>query len=37
MQEFLKEILSFEGIREILLFQCKLYTAYMGNYQVTMF
>ena len=36
-QEFLKEILSFKEIREILPFQCKLYTAYMGNYQVSMF
>ena len=36
-QEFLKEILSFKEIREILPFQCKLCTAYMGNHQVSMF
>ena len=36
-QEFLKEILSFREIIQILHFQCKLYTAYMSNYQVTMF
>ena len=37
-QEFLKEIPeSFREIREILRFQCKLYTAYMGNYSFPCF
>ena len=36
-QEFLKEILSLRLIREILSFQCKLYTDYMDNYQVSIF
>ena len=36
-QEFLKETVSFKEVREILHFQCKLYTTYMGNYQISMF
>ena len=36
-QEFLKSVLSFMEIREILRVQCKLYTDYIRNYQVPMF
>ena len=36
-EELLKEILSFREVREIQRFQCKLYTAYISNYQILMF
>ena len=37
IQEFLKEILISREVRGILRFQCRLYTAYIGNYQVPYF